>query len=58
MHNVVKVSKGKYESCKTSGGQVYNSGDDKISLKERISYFICIIRLYFSEGVKNAIEIN
>ncbi|KAG5625573.1 hypothetical protein H5410_010791 [Solanum commersonii] len=58
MHNVVKVSKGEYDSCKTSGGQVYNSGDDKIPLEKGTSYFICTIGPHCSEGVKTAITAN
>ncbi|KAK6805349.1 hypothetical protein RDI58_003134 [Solanum bulbocastanum] len=58
VHNVVKVSKEEYDSCKTSGGQVYNSGDDKIPLEKGTSYFICTIGPHCSEGVKAAITAN
>ncbi|NP_001234435.1 plantacyanin precursor [Solanum lycopersicum] len=57
-HNVVKVSQEEYDSCKTSGGQVFNSGDDQIPLEKGTSYFICTFGPHCSEGVKAAITAN
>lgn len=58
LHNVVKVSQDQYDSCKYTGGQVFNSGDDKITLEKGTSYFICIIGPHCSNGVKAAITAN
>ncbi|XP_060169235.1 basic blue protein-like [Lycium barbarum] len=58
VHNVVKVSKAGYDSCDGSGGQVFNSGDDKVALAQGLSYFICTIGPHCSNGVKAAVTAN
>ncbi|KAJ8528399.1 hypothetical protein K7X08_022091 [Anisodus acutangulus] len=58
MHNVVKVSKAGYDSCDGTGGQVFSSGDDKVTLEYGTSYFICTIGPHCSNGVKAGVTAN
>lgn len=48
----------KYDSCQTSGGQVFKSGDEKIPLETGISYFICTFGKHCSYGIKAIVTIN
>ncbi|CAN4110646.1 unnamed protein product [Withania somnifera] len=57
-HNVVKVDKAGFDSCNGSGGQVFSSGDDKITLAQGTTYFICTIGQHCTNGVKAAVTAN
>ncbi|KAK4378649.1 hypothetical protein RND71_000511 [Anisodus tanguticus] len=58
MHNVVKVNKAGYDSCNGVGGQVFSSGDDKVTLEQGTFYFICTIGSHCSNGVKAVVTAN
>ncbi|PHU20220.1 Chemocyanin [Capsicum chinense] len=58
VHNVVKVDKAGFDSCSGAGGQVFSSGDDKITLAQGTSYFICTIGPHCANGVKAAVTAN
>ncbi|XP_059311242.1 basic blue protein-like [Lycium ferocissimum] len=55
IHNVVQVSKAGFDSCDGTGGQVFSSGDDKITLAQGTTYFICSIGQHCANGVKAAV---
>ncbi|XP_016504753.2 basic blue protein-like [Nicotiana tabacum] len=58
MHNVVRVSEAGFDSCDGTGGQVFSSGDDKVTLVRGTQYFICTIGPHCSNGVKAAVTAN
>ncbi|KAG5625571.1 hypothetical protein H5410_010789 [Solanum commersonii] len=57
-HNVVKVDQAGFDSCNGAGGQVFASGDDKITLTQGTSYFICTIGPHCANGVKATVTAN
>ncbi|XP_010548684.1 PREDICTED: basic blue protein-like [Tarenaya hassleriana] len=59
MHSVVEVGKSDYESCNIpSDATTYNSGDDKITLSNGTSYFVCGFPGHCAAGMKIAITAN
>ncbi|XP_049410685.1 basic blue protein-like [Solanum stenotomum] len=57
-HNVVKVDQAGFDSCNGAGGQAFTSGDDKITLTQGTSYFICTIGPHCANGIKAAVTAN
>ncbi|KAL3515604.1 hypothetical protein ACH5RR_022506 [Cinchona calisaya] len=49
-HNVVAVGQGGYNSCNPSGGKVFNSGSDSITLNKGSNFFICGIGSHCQTG--------
>ncbi|XP_055819240.1 basic blue protein-like [Solanum dulcamara] len=57
VHNVVIVNKADYDNCKPSG-KIFNSGNDKVTLRKGTTYFICGIAGHCDGGQKIAITAN
>ncbi|XWS19116.1 hypothetical protein CRYUN_Cryun32bG0104000 [Craigia yunnanensis] len=55
-HNVAVVDKNGHDSCTVAGSaQVFQTGDDQITLKQGENYFICGFPGHCASGVKIAI---
>lgn len=55
---MVKVDKAGFDSCNGVEGELFNSGDDKITLTQGTSYFICTIGPHCANGVKAVVTAN
>ncbi|RWR77138.1 basic blue-like protein [Cinnamomum micranthum f. kanehirae] len=56
-HNVVAVDSGGYTGCTaSSGAQVYQTGNDQITLTKGMNYFICSFAGHCENGMKIAVN--
>ncbi|XVF24746.1 hypothetical protein REPUB_Repub13aG0153500 [Reevesia pubescens] len=56
-HNVVVVDKNGHDTCTApSGAKVFQTGDDKITLKKGENYFICSFPGHCASGMQIAID--
>ena len=53
VHDVARVSPREYRACRAgAGAERYSSGNDKVTLRKGVNYFLCSIPGHCSSGMK------